>query len=285
MCASSTATKPRRKKTEPELTAREQRFGKKESRKYLGIRGYVLRPMWYTFKHAIRSTFGKQPDVFFEDKRGSNTVLYPDHRLILPDCYRGKNEVVWELCIGCELCARVCPNKCIDMEIIGEDRLLDIEEKYWGPTRSTVDEKKGRILRPGVNFGRCMFCGNCEEYCPTGAMRMTDYYELADINPEGLVYDSESLRVEGFEASEEDKLKLENKIMELPLLEPDKCTGCQLCMRNCPTRCIEMVDGPKLRKDKPIKNPKVEKSQCVGCGTCMSNCKFDALKMEMEEVD
>ena len=33
-----------------------------------------------------------------------------------------------------------------------------------------------------------MFCGFCEDYCPTGAMTMTDFYELADTNREGLIY-------------------------------------------------------------------------------------------------
>ena len=117
-------------KTGRTVPARIQRYGKKERRKFLGIRGYVLRPMLYTLRHAFRSIFMKQPDVFFKHKRGTNTVLYPDKRLQLPRGYRGKNEVVWELCIGCELCARVCPNKCIEMESIGEDRLLALPEKY-----------------------------------------------------------------------------------------------------------------------------------------------------------
>lgn len=275
--ASKTSDGKTDRKGQP-YSARKQRYGKKEKTKYLGIRGYVIRPMWYTLKHAFRSTFGRQPDVFFKDKKGTNTILYPTERMALPVGYRGKNEVVWERCIGCELCARICPNQCIEMEVFSEDRLLDIPEPLRGPHRSTQDEKKNRITRPAVNFARCMFCGNCEEYCPTGAMRMTDYYELADYTREALAYDAESLRVESYKL--EGEVELKNKIEEVPLLDTDKCTGCQLCMRNCPTRCIEMVNGPKLRKDKPIKNPKVETSKCVGCGTCMSNCKFDALKME-----
>jgi formate hydrogenlyase subunit 6/NADH:ubiquinone oxidoreductase subunit I len=260
--------------------ARKQRYGASERNKFMGIRGYVIRPLWYTLKNTIKSTFGKQPDVFFSKKRGSNTILFPKEKIELPEIYRGKNEVVWEFCIGCELCARVCPNQCIDMEVISADRLLDLEERFWGPSRSTQDEKKGLIKRPAINFGRCMFCGNCEEYCPTGAMRMTNVYDLADYSREALIFSAEELQVEGFEYDEKEKTELQNKIQELPLVDSEKCTGCQLCMRNCPTRCIEMVNGPKLRKDKPIKNPKIDASECVGCSTCMTNCKFDALKME-----
>jgi formate hydrogenlyase subunit 6/NADH:ubiquinone oxidoreductase subunit I len=260
-------------------SARKQRYPK-ERKKFLGIRGYVIRPLLYALKNALKSTFGKQPEVFFTDGRATNTVLYPNERLKLPDNYRGKNEVVWERCIGCELCSRVCPNKCIDMEVLEADRLMDIPEHLWGPCRSSEDEKKKRILRPGINFGRCMFCGNCEEYCPTGAMRMTDYFELADSSRAALIFDAESLRVKDYSLKGE--VKLENKIQETPKLDSDKCTGCQMCMRNCPTGCIEMIDGPKLRRDKPIKNPKFDFSRCVGCATCMSNCKFDSLKMEVD---
>lgn len=262
-------------------SVRKQRFGKKEEKKFLGIRGYIIRPLLYTLRQALRSTFKHQPDVFFEDKVGPNTILYPMEKMELPPGYRGKNRVVWELCIGCELCARVCPNDCITMDVIGEDRLMDLDEKYWGPSRCTQDEKKAQIKRPSIFFGRCMFCGNCEEYCPTGAMQMTDYYELADSMREKLDYTSESLRADSPEPVDKDKVHLKNKILEYPLLDTDKCTGCQLCMRNCPTRCIEMIDGPKLRKDRPIKNPKFDWAKCVGCSTCMTNCKFDALKMEV----
>jgi NADH-quinone oxidoreductase subunit I/NAD(P)H-quinone oxidoreductase subunit I len=267
-----------RKASEDSLSARKYRYGKKERTKFIGIRGYIIRPMLYTLKQALKSTFGKQPDVFFADKRGTNTILYPNERMLLPDNYRGKNEVIWEKCIGCELCARVCPNKCIDMEEISEIRLKEFEERLWGPCRSTQNEKKALIKRPAIFFGRCMFCGNCEEYCPTGAMRMTEYFELADSERIRLYFEAEELMVKDY--SGEDWVDLENKIRELPIVDSDNCTGCQLCMRNCPTRCIEMIEGPKLRKDRPIKNPKIDESQCVGCATCMSNCKFDALKME-----
>ncbi|UCH89807.1 MAG: 4Fe-4S binding protein [Thermoplasmata archaeon] len=262
----------------PPQSAYEQRYAKGRRTKFLGIRGYVIRPMWLALKSALRATFGSQPDVFYTDKRGPNTLLYPKEKLQLPDLYRGKNEVVWQCCIGCELCARICPNQCIEMEVFEADRVSDMPEELLGPNRSTQDEKKNQIKRPGIDFGRCMFCGNCEEYCPTGAMRMTDEFELANSSRDALVFEAELLRVEPYTL--EGEVKLQNKIREIPLVDSDNCTGCQLCMRNCPTRCIEMVDGPKLRKDKPIKNPKVDTSKCVGCATCMSNCKFNALKME-----
>ena len=30
-----------------------------------------------------------------------------------------------------------------------------------------------------INYGRCVFCGRCEESCPTGAIRLSADFELA----------------------------------------------------------------------------------------------------------
>jgi NAD-dependent dihydropyrimidine dehydrogenase PreA subunit len=49
---------------------------------------------------------------------------------------------------------------------------------------------------------------------------------------------------------------------------PEKCTGCMVCLRNCPT---DAVDGEK--KQVHTINP----SLCSRCGMCASVCKFDAV--------
>jgi NADH-quinone oxidoreductase subunit F len=48
------------------------------------------------------------------------------------------------------------------------------------------------------------------------------------------------------------------------------CTGCQLCLKNCPA---EAIDGKK--KEPHIIN--LEK--CIKCGACKSVCKFDAVEI------
>ena len=48
------------------------------------------------------------------------------------------------------------------------------KDKSW--YGSHVAKKKSVAERPAINFGHCMFCGFCEDYCPTGAMTMTDFF-------------------------------------------------------------------------------------------------------------
>jgi NADH:ubiquinone oxidoreductase subunit F (NADH-binding)/Pyruvate/2-oxoacid:ferredoxin oxidoreductase delta subunit/(2Fe-2S) ferredoxin len=51
-------------------------------------------------------------------------------------------------------------------------------------------------------------------------------------------------------------------------IDVDKCTGCTLCSRKCPTAAII---GSK-------KSPHfIVDSKCIGCGTCEEVCKFDAI--------
>ena len=51
-------------------------------------------------------------------------------------------------------------------------------------------------------------------------------------------------------------------------IDPDKCRGCTMCARNCPTKAITGT----------VKQPHViDQSKCVKCGTCMTVCKFGAV--------
>ncbi len=53
-------------------------------------------------------------------------------------------------------------------------------------------------------------------------------------------------------------------------IDVDKCTGCTLCSRKCPTGAII---GSK-------KTPHfIVESKCIGCGTCEEVCKFDAVRI------
>jgi NADH-quinone oxidoreductase subunit F len=51
-------------------------------------------------------------------------------------------------------------------------------------------------------------------------------------------------------------------------VDPEKCTGCTVCAKNCPTNAI---DG--ARKELHT----IRQEDCIQCGMCYSKCKFDAI--------
>jgi formate hydrogenlyase subunit 6/NADH:ubiquinone oxidoreductase subunit I len=126
-----------------------------------------------------------------------------------------------------------------------------------------------------VDIGRCLFCGNCGEYCPTDAWTQTTLVELTGFERDALVYSAEQVKTEGGPSK-----KLVNKILENPRLDVETCIGCKRCFNECPTQCITMIPGPKMRKDKPIEIPEFDYSKCIGCSTCCDVCKPGSLKME-----
>ena len=50
----------------------------------------------------------------------------------------------------------------------------------------------------------------------------------------------------------------------------DKCTGCTVCAKNCPT---DAIDG--ARKEIHF----IRQEDCIQCGSCFTKCKFDAIKV------
>src|SRR6056297_850846 len=54
-------------------------------------------------------------------------------------------------------------------------------------------------------------------------------------------------------------------------IDPEKCTGCTLCARNCPT---EAISG------KVKETHKIDQDLCIKCGNCYDVCNFDAVNVE-----
>lgn len=88
-----------------------------------------------------------------------------------------------EKCIGCQLCAGVCPAKCIYVR--GADNDPD------NPT--SPGERFGFVYE--INYLRCIHCDLCVEACPTEAITESKLFEFSFTNRDDAIYTKAELVV------------------------------------------------------------------------------------------
>ena len=89
-----------------------------------------------------------------------------------------------EKCIGCELCAGVCPARCIYVR--GADNPPD------DPV--SPGERYGYVYE--INYLRCIHCDLCVEACPTEAITETKMFEFSFTSRADAIYTKEELVVD-----------------------------------------------------------------------------------------
>jgi NADH-quinone oxidoreductase subunit I len=117
------------------------------------------------------------------------TTEYPKEKRPKPERLHGRHvlnryEDGMEKCIGCELCAGVCPARCIYVR--GEDNPPD------DPV--SPGERYGFIYE--INYLRCIHCDLCVEACPTEAITETKLFEFSFTNRQDAIYTKAELVVD-----------------------------------------------------------------------------------------
>jgi len=149
------------------VTIRQHRLfgGKRLTTEYSGGR--------YAKKHGKAD----DPDVSDDQKIDKPERLHGRHVL-------NRYEDGMEKCIGCELCAGVCPAKCIYVR--GADN--DPENP------NSPGERFGFVYE--INYLRCIHCDLCVEACPTEAITESKMFEFSFTNRRDAIYTKHELLVD-----------------------------------------------------------------------------------------
>ena len=118
------------------------------------------------------------------------TTSYPEEKRRKPVRLHGRHvlnryEDGMEKCIGCELCAGVCPARCIFVR--GKDN--DPADP------ASPGERYGYIYE--INYLRCIHCDLCVEACPTEAITESKLFEFSFTNRQDAIYTRTELLVDG----------------------------------------------------------------------------------------
>ena len=131
-------------------------------------------------------------------RQGHRTIGYPDAEPVLPDRFRGRPAVDPSKCDdGCEICVHVCPTHAI--------------------------RKDGARL--ALDLGRCLFCADCAQACPAGAITFTREHRLATRNRDDLVVSGAAYRLA--RALDEKMRRLFGRSLKLRQVSAGGCNACE----------------------------------------------------------
>src|ERR1700753_2879378 len=131
--------------------------------------------------NAKRKVISASDNNYFKQLEGTNTIQYPKQSLPVPEVGRYQLDVEIDDCIVCDLCAKICPVNCIDIEQIKATELIGL----------TSDGSPKRIYAAkfDIDMAKCMYCGLCTIVCPTECIIMTNQYDRSVFQLNDLVYE------------------------------------------------------------------------------------------------
>lgn len=142
-------------------------------------------------------------------------------------------------CIKCDRCRSACPTSAIGVASIEEG----------------IIEARTPIMK--FHIGYCDFCNKCIEACPTQALEPFDK-NTVKIGIATLTDTCIALNYGGctlcYEACEYKAISLDDQ--KRPIINPDKCNGCGICEKICPSLVLRSYSGGTMRgiEVRPISN-------------------------------
>jgi Ni,Fe-hydrogenase III small subunit/Pyruvate/2-oxoacid:ferredoxin oxidoreductase delta subunit len=130
-------------------------------------------------------------------QQGHRTNPFPISERMLPDRFRGLPVLNPSKCPErCQACAQACPTQAI-------------------VTHGDV----------AIDLGRCLFCTDCVEACPEGAIHYTSQYRMAARAREDLVMNGGAVKLA--DALDEKMRRLFNRSLKLRQVSAGGCNACE----------------------------------------------------------
>jgi len=179
-------------------------------------------------------------------------------------------------CTLCGLCCITCPKNALTLQIDG----TNIKDLKGYPKLNAKFELDEKTCIP-FDKEKKEVCTKCKDCCPTKAL---DVVELSPGKYQ-LKFDGALCCYCGICVKEcpKNAIKMQKPFDGEVKYDWNKCKLCDTCMLACPPKVIEIVSPakPYLKTERY----KINQNYCIFCGACNEACPVDAIKVKRTKIN